>query len=305
LFQYQFLTATIVVLESVDGKTPTDGIGDDEAEEEEGGTKCSVPLLDLFPILDEENLARCEVASRAIDHCRFFYKNLWRPWDIDDESEDWLGEHLSDRFELYGEFQQLGPLSHSWTRMEDLAWQYGDLQEELRLLRRDSRETGEDAEDVATPFEIEARLEEIRKKVLVIEDRTLRLQMNLRAQDKRREGRPPGRACLVVVPGGPLQAIREYLEKVEVAVEDFATSNARIFQDAEEAIQAAIRDDVVVLPGGGGVERRFVVEDLGELSYGGAVVGIGEEPATLVSKVKYDAADLGQKLLVQNANVFH
>jgi hypothetical protein len=33
-------------------------------------------------------------------HGRFFYIHLWRPWDCDDENQDWLSTHLEARLQL-------------------------------------------------------------------------------------------------------------------------------------------------------------------------------------------------------------
>jgi hypothetical protein len=83
----------------------------------------SVPLIELQPIMDadsedesfaDELSSRMEAVAVALDHYRFFYSNIWRPWDETDDSDDWVEEHLAFRFGIYQDYLQEGEHSKNW-----------------------------------------------------------------------------------------------------------------------------------------------------------------------------------------------
>ncbi len=56
-----------------------------------------MPLLELTPIRDDDEHRETGIAT-ALDHYKFFYRNLWYSFDAtDDDSEDWISEHLEHR----------------------------------------------------------------------------------------------------------------------------------------------------------------------------------------------------------------
>ncbi|XP_066290298.1 SHC SH2 domain-binding protein 1 homolog A-like [Branchiostoma lanceolatum] len=59
-----------------------------------------LPLSELWPLYDEN----CDHGKTAlvIEHIRFFYDNIWRPWDEDDEEDySFVLRHLGPRLMLY------------------------------------------------------------------------------------------------------------------------------------------------------------------------------------------------------------
>lgn len=73
-----------------------------------------------------------QAASVALDHYRFFFNNIWLPWDEVGQSEDWIDEHLHNRFELYQEFLQLGNKSRNWVKIQALKKEYESWNDELK-----------------------------------------------------------------------------------------------------------------------------------------------------------------------------
>ncbi|EDO37070.1 predicted protein [Nematostella vectensis] len=62
--------------------------------------KNAVPLTELYPIYDESG--DNDDSALAIEHVRFFYGNLWREWDEDDDSDiSYVTNHLEARLRLY------------------------------------------------------------------------------------------------------------------------------------------------------------------------------------------------------------
>jgi hypothetical protein len=65
--------------------------------------KHKVPLIHLYVSVKQKNLS-LDIAGTAncVDELRFFYNNLWMPWDDDDDDDkDWVDQHLESRLKLY------------------------------------------------------------------------------------------------------------------------------------------------------------------------------------------------------------
>jgi len=61
----------------------------------------SVPIIEIFPIRDQENEhLNIDRTAEALDLYRYFYKNIWRPWDEESHDEDWAETHLKNRLDL-------------------------------------------------------------------------------------------------------------------------------------------------------------------------------------------------------------
>lgn len=65
--------------------------------------KCDVPLIELYPMHEQENqVLDVLTTSVCVDQLRFFYKYLWMPWDVDDDDNaDWVERHLETRIRLF------------------------------------------------------------------------------------------------------------------------------------------------------------------------------------------------------------
>lgn len=57
------------------------------------GRLCTVPLIELWPTNDEEIIAKC------IEKLRYFYQNLWMPWDdaYERKPQQWCDKYLAVR----------------------------------------------------------------------------------------------------------------------------------------------------------------------------------------------------------------
>ncbi|ENN72066.1 hypothetical protein YQE_11352, partial [Dendroctonus ponderosae] len=62
-----------------------------------------VPLIQLWVTKgqDESIALKLDSTANALDMLRFFYLNLVRPWDEDEDCADWKGEHLIARLKLF------------------------------------------------------------------------------------------------------------------------------------------------------------------------------------------------------------
>lgn len=62
-----------------------------------------VPLEELWPTKAQENPAiNIDITAECVDRLRFFYNNIWMPWDNDnDEDADWIEKNLHSRIRFY------------------------------------------------------------------------------------------------------------------------------------------------------------------------------------------------------------
>ena len=69
---------------------------------EEVGNLATVPIDELFAVKQQE-IQTLDLTSTvtAIDLIRFFYENIWMPWDEESEVEDWPSQHLHNRVQLH------------------------------------------------------------------------------------------------------------------------------------------------------------------------------------------------------------
>lgn len=61
-------------------------------------------LTDLYPTIEQDTSIALDIGLTAenLENYRFFYHNIWMPWDEDrEEFEDWPSQHLESRLRLY------------------------------------------------------------------------------------------------------------------------------------------------------------------------------------------------------------
>lgn len=66
---------------------------------------CDAYLIDLWPTDKQDNTLCMNIAEckSSIENVRFFFNNLWRSWDFEDDDKhvDWIKKHLEPRLRLY------------------------------------------------------------------------------------------------------------------------------------------------------------------------------------------------------------
>lgn len=66
--------------------------------------KYYVPLIELWPTKSQENDAlNVDLTAEALDSLRYFYNNIWMPWDEtdSDETKDWANSYLMQRVNFH------------------------------------------------------------------------------------------------------------------------------------------------------------------------------------------------------------
>ncbi|XP_015760406.1 PREDICTED: SHC SH2 domain-binding protein 1-like isoform X2 [Acropora digitifera] len=86
--------------------------------------KNAVPLIELCPVYDESG--QCDDTALAVEHVRFFYENIWREWDEDEDGDySYVARYLEARLQLYHDIKE-GNLP------KDLVNRYGETCNQYR-----------------------------------------------------------------------------------------------------------------------------------------------------------------------------
>ncbi len=226
----------------------------------------SVRLLELYPMLEEDEKDEAERAQKALDHWRFFYRYLWRPWDDEEDLDDWVDACLDSRMELYQQFKAEGARCRRWNDSVALCKRYRRVIKELETLLAAPEE---DSQEEVLGLKVELVREEftLRSRARVLDD-PIAYESLLRLNLARLKERHPEGSCFnVVVPPSSCAAAKELLQ---VAL-DGREGIVMTYHDAQTALDNSLRGDVLLLPKG-----QFFFEDFGDLEHGGEIVGIEE-----------------------------
>ncbi len=181
-----------------------------------------VSLLELYPVVAEgedevsggdsiaaDELEVAEKAARVLDHLRFFYRYLWRPWDLHAaDTEDFVEDHLEHRMDLVADMEERGEEGSAlWQRWQAMAMQFADLRDECAAL-------GDGAEDAPRAMELQKMEESLLRRAEVLENAELRGLHDEHARRERRAKHPEGPSCNFVMPHGKVDAAARFMNKV-------------------------------------------------------------------------------------------
>ncbi|XP_055617319.1 protein nessun dorma-like [Toxorhynchites rutilus septentrionalis] len=135
-----------------------------------------VPLVELWPLREQkdENLIMDRTAD-YIDQVRFFYEQIWLPWDNDDENTrvDWASKHLQNRIRFYCDLKNKTMSNRLASHISSLLIEARYLQKKRELLEMESEEEEEDenADELATDLlKIHLRMNAIRNDIDILEN---------------------------------------------------------------------------------------------------------------------------------------
>ena len=151
--------------------------------------KYDVPLIELYPTVAQENSA-IDVLTTAecIDQLRFFFTYLWMPWDKeDDESSDWVTEHLEARLRLFYDLKRDALTKKTSDLIRRLIREGRDIEDRIAELELQISDD-EDDEDDESPkgldessagelMRLHSRMALLKTEMTVLEDPTMRSLM--------------------------------------------------------------------------------------------------------------------------------
>lgn len=242
-----------------------------------------VPVDELYPVkngvnddLDLLNTAVC------LDLVRFFFNNIWKPWDDHSECLDWPGTYLSARIKLHFDLQEGAGNQSIAARLDTLAWQAEVTQTELYGLEEDlglddDSDKSVDAGNVGKLLELHMRREEIRREAALLEDPVMREAAEVakqRARKDARQGTGPG--LLIVWPGGSLDDLSELVAEAgrvaTAAGSRCSGCDVFCYPDLQHALDSSNRGDTILVSG----KQSHQVRGLGSVGTGGSILGYGK-----------------------------
>jgi len=240
-----------------------------------------VPIDELYPIKDQENShLNLLNTSICLDLIRFFYQNIWRPWDDDSDCPDWPGMHLASRIKLHFDLLDGAGNQSTAARLDCLAWQAEETQAQLcdleETLGLDSDESL-DGESLGKLLQLNLRKEQISREAALLEDPVMRAAAESVKVSNRKEARKEdGPALLLVWSGGSMQ---QFVKVTEEAQKIVGPDHPVIcYPDLQHALDSSKKGDTVLVCG----QHTHQMNGVGCLGEGGKILGIVNEEYKVV-----------------------
>ncbi|XP_071515981.1 SHC SH2 domain-binding protein 1 homolog B isoform X2 [Panulirus ornatus] len=276
------LMADIKILEPVRKNLPDD---DSKAVEQKKNAEITVPLMELYPLAEQENNV-LDIATTAeiVEQIRFFYKHIWQPWDLEEEKCCYDHYLITTRLKLYQDIE-IGRIPAAiGSELRNLVKRADIVQKEIKRIEYASEGEGFDFEvdqkDVACLIQLHKQMEQLKARFEMLQDPVFR-ELSTHQQQIERSG-------LMSCSSGAFSAKVKVVANA-LAVEDLASQLAKLpelikslpqvpsdatcqtFPCLQLALDMAVQGDIIVtLPG------NYSLSHLGLISEGGTFVGLGD-----------------------------
>lgn len=217
--------------------------------------KQEVNLIDLFPTKVQENKElNVERTAEVIDSLRFFYQNIWMPWDNDiDEDFDWAEKHLESRMRFCNDLKKKNIKRSLATHIKTLLAEAKYIQE-----RREYIVVGLDADEPnledtisnsekAELMKIHLRLSMIKSEMDILENPETRLLY----EESKSEIESSGEKAKVFIVTSPHSMDKQliFLEKVKSMLSN-SSIKVQMCNSFQKAIELSDSMDEIFLPPG-------------------------------------------------------
>ncbi|XP_076242546.1 SHC binding and spindle associated nessun dorma [Calliopsis andreniformis] len=251
--------------------------------------KYDVPLMELYPTLNQENSALDMVGTATcIDQLRFFYNYLWMPWDIDDDDNtDWVSIHLETRIRLFFDMKRGIVSKETSDIIRGLVREGREVQQRISRLEDTISEGEEESEDVdggtaCQLMKLHFRLQQIKREMEVLENPAMReILVKNRTSSmiddkiKKQESKDKLGGYFVWL-GGSLEEMKETITKVQASLP--AELYFKISGSLQETLHACDTGDIVVV--GEGIHH---IKSVGNLEEGGTIKGVHNADKTILT----------------------
>ncbi|GAB6019848.1 Shc SH2-domain binding protein, variant 2 [Chamberlinius hualienensis] len=156
--------------------------GGDEKNLKKLPLSINVPILELFSVHDESSNGQFDKTAEIVEHVRFFYQNIWRPWDSDDDEDCiFVNHYLEPRMKLYYELVEgviPSVIVHRIQCILQTSWEnYYRLDSLEKTMQVSDSEVELDEKDVFNCMEIRLKMEELKRELQILENPTFRAIM--------------------------------------------------------------------------------------------------------------------------------
>lgn len=222
-----------------------------------------VNLVELWPLKQRDEASIFNI-SNALDIVRFFYMNLYMPWDEDeDETSDWVEHHLENRLQLFYDLKN-GILPRN-------------MAEHLRSLLTTAKHLRqcilkEDREEEL--IELQVSLLEIKKEVELLENPLARKVLIKRAANPKNA---IGGNCWLILGAGTADDYFEFINEARKKIKILDQTMITLAPNISEALNVGTSGDVFVLKKG-----SHEINHMGALEGGGTLISISEKEETKI-----------------------
>ncbi|XP_031623409.1 protein nessun dorma isoform X2 [Contarinia nasturtii] len=230
-----------------------------------------VPLEDLWPTIDQENNElNIERTADCIDELRFFYRNVWMPWDSDsDEEVDWCKKHLESRIRFCFDLKRgMSREMADYIRTLLAEARYiKNKREIMELEMSDNEDADEDPEKIEDFLRMQLRMIQIRNEIEVLENPVLRRtyeNINFKVKPNNNNDQ---KAKVYSVTNGTLDRQLEYFESIRKLVD--GRESVTFLPSLKDCLKMCTPRDYIYLPPG-----RHSVKWVDPLNSGGLLKAV-------------------------------
>uniref|UniRef100_A0A8C9NXE1 SHC binding and spindle associated 1 n=1 Tax=Spermophilus dauricus TaxID=99837 RepID=A0A8C9NXE1_SPEDA len=234
--------------------------------------ECRLPLQELWVVFDGSGVF--DQTALAIEHVRFFYQNIWRSWDEEEEDEyDYFVRCVEPRLRLYYDILEDRVPSGLVVDYRNLLSQCEESYRKFLNLRSSLSNCNSDSEQenisMVEGLKLYSEIEQLKQKLKLIENPLLRYvfgyQKNSNIQAK--GIRPNGQKVTHVVSSTMMTGLLRALLRDKLCEEHCEGEiEVQFHRDPLSAINACFEGDtVIVCPGHYVVHGTFSIADSIEL----------------------------------------
>ncbi|XP_069960752.1 protein nessun dorma isoform X2 [Cherax quadricarinatus] len=276
------LLAEVKILKPVENDLAADDL---KLIEENKNTQIMVPLMELYPLVEQENdVLDIATTTEVVDQIRFFYKNVWRAWDLEEEKCCYDYYLINSRLKLYRDIDSgIIPASVA-SELRSLVKQANFMQQEIKKIEAKSEWEGLDGEvdelDVARLIQLHKDLEQLKVRFEMLQDPVFREVLIHQQQVERCEivsldGGASTAKVKLVANSLTVTALACHMAKLPSIIKSLPQvpedAACQTFPTLQLALDMAVQGDVVVvLPG------NHSLIHLGLISVGGTLIGLGK-----------------------------
>ncbi|KAK4884679.1 hypothetical protein RN001_000950 [Aquatica leii] len=267
--------------------------------------KHTVPLIQLWPTekQDETVCLNLSQTANAIDMLRFFYLNLLMPWDEENNSLNWLQNHLLSRLHLFYNLR-------NGTILEDVATHIKGLLTEARHIQEhhDQLTQAVDIEQEINPdfetqslalqklLDLRVHMMHIKNELELMENSSLCNFIISEGYQKKATKVSQQLTYWIVFEQGQVTDFLSFLRQLQTDVEDVKVKFQSTFALALE--NANVNDTIFLC------NAKYVFTNLDNLQEGGVIKGISSTSEATLSSTNEDIVlDCRGNIVLENLNV--
>lgn len=239
-----------------------------------------VPLQDIFPTIEQENNAlNVDMTANCMDQMRFFYNNIWMPWDNDnDDSFDWEERHLDSRIKFYFDLKMKNINRRLSARITSLLTEARYLQKrkeylEIGLSDDEDEAIEEENTSVGEMIRLHLRMNTIKGEIEMFENPVMRKAFEENNCKTKIECKN-----FLVTNVGKLSDVIEYLTEAKQVIGD---ETIKLGSSLQDALEFCLASDTIYIPAG--IHSIKFMEHFNE---NGSIIGLVSSEQNLEAVIK-------------------